>query len=454
MFYIIQHGTGLAVGSELGAALVLELLVGHSENDSAVVAGLGLDEVEAVFFIGIVRVGPGVVHVNPGAEAAQFGHHVYDAGVAQIRTIFLEGETQHQDGSVHHIKTATEHELDDLAGNVRAHAIVDAAAGKNDFRVAADFLGLVGQVVGVDADAVATDETGAEREEVPFAAGGGKYGVGVEAEPIEEHGQFIDEGDVDVALGVFDDLGGFSDADAGGEMGAGGDDAAVESVDEFGGLAGGAGGDFDDGGQTVVFVAGVDAFGGVADEEVARGEWRAVSGLEDILCLALTLPSPAERGFPGLAIGIGGIAQAGEAFEDGNTDFLGAAGVDGGFVDNHVTGFEQGADGFAGADEGAEIGAFGCVDGSRDGDNVDVAVGEVGRIGCAVQMGGRLQFLWIGLECAVMAGTELFDALGLEVVADGGELLAEFDGKGEADITETDDADAGVLQLGYFCHIT
>jgi len=45
-------------------------------------------------------------------------------------------------------------------------------------------LGFVGQVVGVDADAVAANQTGAEREEVPFAAGGGKYGVGVEAEPV------------------------------------------------------------------------------------------------------------------------------------------------------------------------------------------------------------------------------------------------------------------------------
>jgi len=225
-------------------------------------AGLGLDEVEAVFFMGFLRVGPGVVNVDPGAETAKFGHHVYDAGIAQIRTVFLEGETQHQDGSVHHIKTATEHEFDDLAGNVGAHAVVDATAGEDHFRVASDFLGLVSEVVGVDADAVAADEAGPEREEVPFAAGGGQDGVGVEAEAVKQHGQLVDEGDVDVALGVFDDLGRLGYADAGRKVGASGDDAVVQRIDEVGGLGRGAGGDLFDGGEAMLAVARVDALGG------------------------------------------------------------------------------------------------------------------------------------------------------------------------------------------------
>ena len=111
---------------------------------------------------------------------------------------------------------------------------------------------------------------------------------------------------------VLDDFRGLGDADAAGAVGAGRDDAGVEVVDEFGGFGGGAAGDLLDVGQAVGVVAGVDAFGGVADGEV---------GVE---------------------------FQAGFGFEDGDADFFGAAGVDGGFVDDRVPRFQRLADGGAG----------------------------------------------------------------------------------------------------------
>ena len=88
--------------------------------------------------------------------------------------------------------------------------------------------GLVGEVVGVDADAVATDQARAEGQEVPFAAGGFQHLQGVDAELAEDQRQFIHQGDVEVALGVLDDLGRLGDADAAGAVGAGSDDLAVE----------------------------------------------------------------------------------------------------------------------------------------------------------------------------------------------------------------------------------
>ena len=53
---------------------------------------------------------------------------------------------------------------------------------------------------------------------------------GVDAEFAEDQRQFVHQGDVEVALGVLDDLGRFGDADAAGAVGAGGDDLAVEDV--------------------------------------------------------------------------------------------------------------------------------------------------------------------------------------------------------------------------------
>jgi hypothetical protein len=51
-----------------------------------------------------------------------------------------------------------DHLLDGLLGDELAHAVVDAPAGQDDLRVVAQHLGLVGQVVGVDADAVAAHQ--------------------------------------------------------------------------------------------------------------------------------------------------------------------------------------------------------------------------------------------------------------------------------------------------------
>ena len=47
------------------------------------------------------------------------------------------------------------HEFYDAAGDVETHAVVDAASGEDDLGVVAYFLSFVGEVVGVDADAVA-----------------------------------------------------------------------------------------------------------------------------------------------------------------------------------------------------------------------------------------------------------------------------------------------------------
>ena len=112
-----------------------------------------------------------------------------------------------------YLDAAVQHRFDQLAGDEAAHAVVDAPAGENHLRVVADLLGFVGQVVGVHADAVAAHQAGAERQEVPFGAGGFQHFLGVDAHAAEDHRQLVDQGDVEVTLGVFDHLGGFGHFD-------------------------------------------------------------------------------------------------------------------------------------------------------------------------------------------------------------------------------------------------
>jgi len=50
--------------------------------------------------------------------------------------------------------------LIDALGDVGPHAVIDASAGEDDFGLVAELEGAVGEVEGVDADAMAADEAG------------------------------------------------------------------------------------------------------------------------------------------------------------------------------------------------------------------------------------------------------------------------------------------------------
>ena len=95
-----------------------------------------------------------------------------------------------------------------------SHRIVDVATGVDDPGVVAQLVRFPREVVGIDADAVSTDEAGAELEEVPLGTSGFEYFVRIDADAFEDDTELIDERDVDVALGVFDDFGGFGNLDA------------------------------------------------------------------------------------------------------------------------------------------------------------------------------------------------------------------------------------------------
>src|SRR5699024_71245 len=226
---------------------------------------------QAVFALCFGRVGQGIVDVYYLVVLFQLRDDVDDASVSQIGAVFLEGQAQDQNFCAGAVAAFCSHQFDHFAGNELAHAVVGAPTREDHLRVEVDLLGLVGQVVGVDADAVSADQAGLEGQEVPFGGGGFEHRSRVQAQSGEQHGQFVDKGDIDVTLGVFDDLGGFGDLDRRGAVSAGRNDGSVEGVDEVGCFGRGGACDLDDVCHAVGLVAGVDALRRVAGEKSGSG---------------------------------------------------------------------------------------------------------------------------------------------------------------------------------------
>ena len=147
------------------------------------------------------------------AEGFQFVEDVGDAAVADVGHVFFEGESEDSDAGAHDGDFGVDEHFDEALGDIGAHAVVDAASCEDDLGMVAQFFGLGGEVVGVYADAMSADEPGGEPEEVPFGGGGVEHVLGADADFVEDDGEFVHERDIEVALGVFDDFGGFGDFD-------------------------------------------------------------------------------------------------------------------------------------------------------------------------------------------------------------------------------------------------
>ena len=267
----------------------------------------------------------------------------------------------------------------------------------------ADGLGLGGQVVGIDADAVAADQARGERQEVPLGLRRGEHVAGAQPQAIEDQGELVHQGDVEVALGVLDDLGGFGDLDRGRAVQPGRHDRAVNldeprqgrlvrSRDHLGDVA-----------QAMRRIARVDALGRIAEAEVD----------------------------PGL--------EARELPQQRAADLLGHTGIDGRFEHHGTARPQHAGDAPAGLAQGLEIRAALLVDRRRHRHHEEVGAGQVGGIG------GEGQRRVAKLRGRDLAGvvdplTQRRDAALGDVEADRArEHARQGDRDRQADIAEADD---------------
>src|SRR5690606_6778860 len=108
----------------------------------------------------------------------------------------------------------------DALGNEAPHILVDPPPRQDEIGEMPDFVGAMGEIEGINADAMASDEPRREVEEVPFRARRLENVISGNAKLLENHCRLIDEGDVDVALRILDDLRGLGRLDVAGAEGA------------------------------------------------------------------------------------------------------------------------------------------------------------------------------------------------------------------------------------------
>jgi hypothetical protein len=93
----------------------------------------------------------------------------------------------------------------------------------------------------------------------------------------------------------------------------------------------------------------------------------------------------------------------------------------------------------AGFDEGGKVGPLVVVHRGGHSDDEHIAGRQFGGIQRKPQALGLGQFVGRGFQCAVLPGFQLGNALRVDVKAKRVELLAKFNGQGQAHIAQPDD---------------
>ncbi len=267
----------------------------------------------------------------------------------------------------------------------------------------AQFLGAVGEVIGIDPDTVPADQAGREGQEIPLGFGGGEHVPHRQIHPSEDLRDLVHEGDIDVALGVLDDLGGFGGLDRGGAERAPAGHRAVEigdPIERFGVLPGNDLGDLVD---RMLAIARIDPLGTVAEQEI-----RAAS-----------------------------LARM--AFEDRSANVFGHARIDGAFIDDDRglarrdgAGQHRGH-GSAGRFDQREVGPALGIDRRGYGDDVEIARRT---IRCLIRQRQRAgaQPLALDFAGAVVPIAQFGNAPRVDIEAGGAKMPGQRDGQRQPDI--------------------
>ncbi len=185
----------------------------------------------AIFVKNFFSVGPRVTDNDLDPPVLELDNKIGHLAVADIWTVFLESDALDAYRTTCDIDTIFQHQADDIARGITRHIVVDAATCQDYLRVVADLFCFMGKVIGINTDAVATYHARPERQEIPLTSCSLQYFDGINTEPFENNREFINKGNIQIALGVFDNLRCFGHFETGCRKCTHSDYAAIKGVD-------------------------------------------------------------------------------------------------------------------------------------------------------------------------------------------------------------------------------
>ena len=132
----------------------------------------------------------------------------------------------------------------------------------------AKLLGPVCKIIRIHADTVPAHKARAEVQEIPFRPRRFQHGLCVNPHPVENDGELVHKGNVNIPLGVFDHLGRFRHPDAPRPVHPGFYHKPVHPGDLLQRLPVHTGYDFYDGFQAVYLISRVDPLRRIADLKI------------------------------------------------------------------------------------------------------------------------------------------------------------------------------------------
>ena len=121
--------------------------------------------------------------------------------------------------------------------------------------------------------------------------------------------------------------------------------------------------------------------------------------------------------------------------DDRDADFLGGAGIDGGFEDHDGAALQVAADRFAGAEQRSEVRLVRVIDRRRNGDHDKVGLAQLRGVRGDGKQRGCLQVIRADFARRIDELAVGVDLLHGKIEADGPEMLAELDGERKSDVT-------------------
>ena len=258
------------------------------------------------------------------------------------------------------------------------------------------------EIIGVDPDAVSSDKSWLERQKVPFRSRGGEHLVRVDSDQMENFRKLIDECDVQVPLGVFNDFCRFRHLDAACLVRAAGQNGSVKGVHNIRRFGSRSRSDLQNSGQRVFAVAGIDSLRTVSAEEIA------------VECKPAVF------------------------FQNRNAFLLRAAGEHRALKDHDRAGSHHFPDGFTGAVQRSQIWLLVLIHRSRNRHDEDVAVAHFRGIGGIFEIfcGGKV--LRRRFQRYVHSPAQHVETVLLDVETDRIKPFSEFHRKRKSDISESD----------------